>query len=539
VADQADQREQLVKDSVTGAAMSRRNVLTAGLGVAAGSLLLAACGGGSGGPTLAAATKGATGKAKKGGLLRIGRPIASSAETLDPAGSLSAYEYLGALYSRLVRSGTDGSSQPDLALTWESDRTASTWTFHLRQGVTFHDGKAFTAKDAVYTLTHILDKKTASPQAGVLSGFVEATGLQATDDHTLVVKLKQPHAEFPSLLTNYNCYVIPDGSAATIGKTGIGTGPFKLQSFTAGGKGVIAANPNYYGGAPNLDQIEFSTIADDQARLNALLAGQVDLLTQTPLNYASAKTVLASSALTVIADKNAQLNVLPMLTTVAPFKDVRVRQALKLAYDPTSVLTTAAQGKGVAGHDNPVLPTDANYLNYTVTPDPDKAKSLLKAAGQDGLQVKLYTSSYQSGFTPLALAFSDSVAKAGIKATVTNAAADSYYSQVWMKDPLCVSYWYTGRPIDQLLGQFFLSGSGYNETAWSNTQFDGLIASARKETDAAKRKTLYQDAQKLAIDESGLIVPYFSDRLTGMSKNVVNYAEHGFEFDYVNIGLKA
>ncbi|MCW2912628.1 MAG: peptide transporter binding protein [Actinomycetia bacterium] len=525
-----------MKHLVNSAGLSRRGVLGAGLGLAATSLL-AACGGGSG--TSTAAAKGATGVARKGGTLRIGRPPASSAETLDPASSLSAYEYLGALYNRLVKSGADGSSQPDLAQSWESDKTASTWTFHLRQGVTFHDGKAFTSKDAAYTIQHMLDKKTASPQAGVLSGFVDPAGLRTPDDHTLVVTLKQPHAEFPSLLTNYNCYVIPDGSAATIGRTGIGTGPFKLQSFTAAGKGVVVANKSYYEGAPNLDQIVFSSIADQQARLNALLADQVDLLAQTALDYASSKTVLASSKLTVVANKNATVNVLPMLSTAAPFTDVRVRQALKLAYDPASVLTTAAQGKGVVGHDNPVLPTDANYLNYSVTPDPGKAKSLLKAAGHEGLQIKLYTSSYQAGFTPLALAFADSVKQAGITANVTNAPADSYYTQVWMKRPLSVSYWYTGRPIDQLLGQFFLSGSDYNETAWKNPRFDGLIAAARKETDAAKRRALYQDAQKLGIDEGGLIVPFFSDRLTGMSKNVVNYAEHGFEFDYVHIGLKA
>ena len=103
----------------------------------------------------------------------------------------------------------------------------------------------------------------------------------------------------------------------------------------------------------------------------------------------------------------------------------------------------------------------------------------------------------------------------------------------------CVSYWYTGRPVDQLLNQIYRMGSGYDESLWSNSQFNGLLDSARRTVDPAKRKTLYQDAQKLMIEDDGTIIPFFADRTTGLSKQVLNYSEYGFEFDYLHIGFKA
>ena len=143
--------------------------------------------------------------------MRIARPPASTAETLDPASSLSAYEYLGALYSRLVKQAPDGSVAPDLATAWTVSPDAKTWTFTLRQGVTFHNGKAFTSADAAYTLKHIIDPKVGSPQAGVLTPFLSASDISTPDAHTLLVKLTSPNSEFAvTLLMNYNCYVIPD-----------------------------------------------------------------------------------------------------------------------------------------------------------------------------------------------------------------------------------------------------------------------------------------------------------------------------------------
>ncbi|MFJ1745380.1 ABC transporter substrate-binding protein [Streptomyces sp. NPDC088116] len=524
------------------AAMPRRSVLTAAAagGAALGaSWLLTGCSGAAPATAAHAVPSGApAGRPDRGGTLRIARPPASDAETLDPASALSAYEYLGALYNRLVRIGPDGDLAPDLAESWEPDDTARTWTFRLRRGVTFHHGRAFTSADAAYTLRHILDAATASPQAAVLAPLIDPKTLRTPDPHTLVVALKTPNAEFPSLLTHYNCYVVPEGSARSIGRTGIGTGPFKLASFTAAGPGRVTAYKDHWAGRPVLDAIDFYSVADMQARSNALLAGQVDLLSQTNLDFATARVVAASDRATIARAKDAQWYVLPMLTTEKPFTDVRVRQAMKLAYDPEHVLKVALQGAGTAGWDNPVPPIDPNHIATHPVHDPEKARHLLKKAGHERLAVDLYTSSYDPIFTPMALAYQESAARAGIRIKVKTAAADSYFTQIWMKKPLMATYWFTGRPIDQLLNQVFRGGSSYNETAWSDPAFDALLDRARRETDTGRRRELYGEAQTFVIEKGGAMTPMFADRLVGISRKVRGYAEYGFEFDYLGIGLK-
>ena len=140
--------------------------------------------------------------------------------------------------------------------------------------------------------------------------------------------------------------------------------------------------------------------------------------------------------------------------------------------------------------------------------------------------------------TPLALAYQDSVKAAGLSIEVKNAAADSYYSDIWLKKPFMTSWWSTARPIDQLLNQVYRGGSAWNESRWSNDTFAAILDSARKEADAAKRKQLYQDAQKVLIDDSGTIVPFFADRITGLSKKVVNFKAWGIDIDYVNLGIE-
>nr|WP_255465458.1 ABC transporter substrate-binding protein [Frigoribacterium sp. NBH87] len=340
----------------------------AGLGL----LTLAGCTPARSTPTIPEAA--ATGTAKRGGRLRIARPAASAAETLDSASSLSAYEYLGALYNRLVKLDEKGVTVPDLAEEWSATPDGVTWTFRLRRGVTFHDGRRFTAADAIYSIEHILDPATASPQGEVLAAMIGPGSMSAPDPLTLRFELLTANAEFPSLLTAYQCYVIPAGSAGEIGTTGIGTGPFKLSTFEPAGTGSVEAFDDHFAGRPVLDGIDFYSIQDTTARVNALLAGQIDLISQTNLDFATAQVVSASSTATVARSANAQWYTIPMLHTSAEFSDPLVRQAMKLAYDPQAIVDTALQGTGSPGWDNPVPPTQAVWLDEQRAYDPRKPR---------------------------------------------------------------------------------------------------------------------------------------------------------------------
>lgn len=510
--------------------IDRRGLL---LGVLGGGALagLTACGA----PALTLPDKARTGRARRGGTLRIARPAASSAETLDPASGLSAYEYLGALYNRLVRLDRRGETVPDLAAEWSSNADATVWDFRLRPGVRFHDGRRLTARDVRYTIKHILDPDVASPQAGPLAIIDE---VEVLDVLSVRFRLATPNAEFPSLLTAYQCYVIPEGSGGSIGRTGIGTGPFVLEEFTAAGRGVIRANEEYFDGRATLDRIEFISVQDTSARVNALLAKQVDLLSQTNLDNPTARVVANSPGTTVARVANAQWYTIPMLATSREFKDPLMRKAMKLAYDPQAVLDTALQGTGTAGWDNPVPPGLNAHLEHRREHDPEKARAILKRIGREGFTTKLYTSAYEPNFAAMAVAYADQVKAAGIDLQITNVAADSYYTQQWMKVPLMVSYWFTGRPVDQLLNQIFRSGSSYNESAWSDKRFDQLLDAARADTNEASRRQKYEDAQRIVIDDGAGMTPMFGDRLVGMTDEVINYDEYGFELDYLALGLR-
>lgn len=513
--------------------VSRRTLLQGALaGLAVGGLA------GCGAPELDVPKSAARGAAAQGGTLRIARPAASAAETLDPASSLSAYEYLGAIYNRLVKLDPEGNTIPDLATEWSSSSDATQWLFKLRTGVTFHDGRPLTARDVRYTVQHILDPDTASPQAGTLSTMIGPNRVDAVDDSTVRFRLKTPNAEFPSLLTAYQCYIIPDGSADTIGSTGIGTGPFRLDSYRPAGAGSVVANEDYFDGRAVLDRIEFFSIQDTSARVNSLLSSQVDLLSQTNMDDATARVVIGSRGTTVARVPNAQWYTMPMLATSKEFKDPVVRKAMKLAYDSDTLLQTAIQGTGSGGWDNPVPPTMAARAPGQRPYDPDQARALLKRAGRDGFRVPIYTSAYEPNLTPIAVAYAEQMRKVGVDLRITNVSADSYYTTVWMSKPLMVSYWYTGRPVDQLLNQIFRSGSSYNESAWSNKRFDQMLNSARADTNDESRRAKYQDAQQIIVDDGADMTPIFGDRIVGLSDRVVNYKEYGFEFDYLNIGLK-
>lgn len=296
---------------------SRRDVLRwAGVGglAAAGLAGLTGCSQAQGPVQLP--VEAAKGTPARGGRLRMARPANSRAETLDSAASLSAYEYLGALYNRLVRLDEAGNPVPDLAAEWDVTPDARRWTFRMRDGVHFHDGRPFTSRDAAFTLAHILDPAVGSPQAGVLTSVMTAESISAPDPTTLVVDLTAPHSDLPSLLTAYQCYVVPDGSTTEqINTSGIGTGPFRLSHFRPGGRGSVEAFDDHFAGRPVLDGIDFYSIQDTQARVNALMADQIDLISQTNLDFATAQVVAASSAATIARVTNGQWYTIPLLGT--------------------------------------------------------------------------------------------------------------------------------------------------------------------------------------------------------------------------------
>ncbi len=450
--------------------------------------------------------------------------------SFDPASPIRFLPAIYFVYDRLVGLDENGLPVPELAASWEADETAQKWTFKLREGVMFHDGKPFTSADVAYTFEHIFDPELESPVASALD-IVDAEALETPDDLTVVFNLKSGHADFPLLLVDYRARMIREGSLDTIEENPIGTGPYKLERFDYDGTTVFVVNDDYWAGPPGLAVIEVIAMADSEARVQALLADQIDFIEE-----------LGPEQLAMFEDDpNYVIREVPtgywqnfvMNVTLPPFDDVLVRQAMKLVVDRQEIIDVVLQGHGSMAYDHPVWPGDPYFLELDLPQDIEKAKELLDEAGYpDGLTVELYVSDIDSFMIPIAVVYKEQAAKAGINVEIKQVPADGFWDQVWMVEPFCGSHW-GQRPADQILNEAFRCEASWNETFWCDEVFEQLLDDARKELDLAKRTVLYQRAQQLLADEGGEIVFLFKNEIDVMNARVKGMPLDKFDYDNI------
>ncbi|GLR90278.1 ABC transporter substrate-binding protein [Bradyrhizobium iriomotense] len=443
-------------------------------------------------------------------------------ESLDPISPTRFFEANQMIYDQLVRAGPDGQPNPALAIAWSSSPDLAEWTFKLRSGVRFSNGEPFTAQDAAYSLQRILSPKLASPVRSVL-GIMDS--IEARDDMTLSVKLKQADADFPIVLTDYRVRIVSSKAAGgdldAVNDSGIGTGPFKVSKLDQRGTTVLAANPDYWDGKPGVAEVDIMAIADQDARNQALLAGQIDITEVTPGEIG----LFSSNAKFIVQRVPAGLwNPIVMRTDTSPFNDVRVRKALRMLADRQSLLSlVVGEGNGAVACDAPVWPGDPYYNSSLSCPaDPEGAKKLLGEAGYPrGLTVDLYTSAAQPIMVPLAEAYQAQAAKAGVKVNVRVVPVDGYWSTTWMTPnrPFVVGNW-AQRPAAQVLNEVFRSGAKWNETAWNCPDFDALLDEARRSGTIDERKALYAKAQAILAEEGGAFIPFFRNEIRVYSSSL-------------------
>lgn len=472
----------------------------------------------------APATGAATGSGETGanrGILRVPHfLVRDGAESLDPASpnEFSYANYL--LYDRLVALNAKGVLEPELATKWEANADATAWTFILREGVTFHDGSAFDSADVAYTFAHILDPETKSRAARTLSLI---TGTETPDPQTIIFHLEPGHADFPLLLSSRPTAIIPADSGATIGTTGIGTGPFKLVTLDAEGTTVFTANDAYWRGAPGLAGVEMPAIADSEARTLALQAGQIDVLLQA--GPTAAELFADSADYDVLSFPTGTWIGLSMRTDMPPFDDVRVRQAIRLVVDRQAMVDLILKGAGTVSCDTPVDPSDPYRWNPEggCPPDIEGTKALLAEAGYaDGLNLTLFTSNVLPNLVPMGEIFQQQAAAAGIKVELKVVPPDSFFSETAVKEAFITTGW-LGRPTDEMLNLVFRSTSPLNEAKFVSADFDKLLDEARQAQDLAERTKLYQEAQQLVAREGGHMIAMHINETTIVSKAVANF----------------
>ncbi|MEP7102634.1 MAG: ABC transporter substrate-binding protein [Burkholderiales bacterium] len=488
---------------------SRRDVLAM---LMAGGMQATLAGGLS---TLALSAHAAT--PKRGGRIRVAGATAAITDTLDPAKMSNQTDYCrgSMLYNGLTSLDGSLTPQPALAESFDS-KDAKVWVFKLRKDVKFHDGKALTPADVVFSVMRHKDAATAS-KAKALADQIDT--VKASGANEVTVTLSAPNADLPVILGTFHFAIVKDGT--TDFSTGIGTGPYKLKEFKPGVRSIAVRNEAYWKpGKPYLDEIEFVGIGDEGARVNALLSGDLDLVGS--VNPRSVDRIKGTAGFSVFSTQSGQYSDLIMRKDVGPGTNPDFILAMKHLIDRDQVRKSVALGHAVLGNDQPIDPT--NRFHFAGLPqrpyDLDKAKFHLKKSGVGEAAVPVVTSPAALYSVEMALVMQQSAQKIGLNLDVKRMPADGYWANHWLNSQVGFGNVNPRPSADTLLTLFYKSDAAWNESRFKSEKFDQLLVASRAETDAAKRKQQYADMQVMIHEQAGTAIPLFLASLDGHSNKL-------------------
>jgi peptide/nickel transport system substrate-binding protein len=525
-------------DELVAGRISRRQFVRKGavLGMSTGLMgaVLAACGGankvGSSSASSSGSGSGSSGTPVKGGTLKLATQAPAAAVnplTVSDAGGLCMLAQTGEFLT--FDNNMALQLQPMLATSWKPSQGGKVWTFTLRPGVKFHNGQPLTADDVVYTMQQLADPKNASNALSTFAGVLNPSGVMKVDSSTVAFHLEAPNGNFPYLVSsdNYNAIIVPKGTDfAKWPSTFIGTGPFKLQSFTANQSANFVANPSYWGGAPHLSSTAFTFYSSQSPQILALQGGQVDVIVQFVPQGAS--SLLNSSSYNVIKLKSANHRELSMRNDQAPFTDARVRQAIALSLNRPAMVSALLNGAGAVGNDSPFAPkfpsTDTSVPQRTQ--DIAKAKQLLAAAGHPhGFSTTLTTEQYEE-IPAMATVIAQAAKAIGVNVGLKVETQSNYYGKStfgnsdWLDATMSlVDYGDRGVP-NVFLDAPLLSKGTWNAAHFKNPQYDSLVKQYTAAVDLQTQKTIAGKIETLLLAETPLVIPYFIDGLTASTPGV-------------------
>lgn len=395
------------------------------------------------------------------------------------------------------------------------------WTIRVRPGIEFHNGKTLGADDVIFSLQRMVDPKLGLFGGAALSS-VDPKGIKKLDKRSVRLTLKRKDVTILDALAQYVAGIVPVGySRHAIGKANpnVGTGAYKLQSFSPGQQSVHIRNPNYWrSGQPYFDKVVIIDFPDDTARVNALLGGQIDAAASIP--PAQVTVIGSHSGTKVLESPTAQWTPICMRVDTAPFNDVRVRQAMRLIADRPQMVAQALAGHGHIGNDV-YAPFDEAFDHALPQRHQDiaQAKSLLKAAGQSNLTVDLQSTNGALGMNEGAQVFAQQAKAAGVNINVKILDSGAFYGTQYLKWTFSTDFWGTRNYLSQVAAGS-LPTSPYNETHWPDTadkKFLSLYTEALQTVDRNKRFAIEHEMQMLEYNKGGYVIWGFSDFLDGYS----------------------
>jgi len=463
-----------------------------------------------------------------GGILKVG--LQADPTALDPhKQSLTAiWHVIEHIYNGLTRITTpDLTIEPSLAEGWEISEDGLSYMFVLRDGVTFHDGTPLKASDVKFTFERLVDPATASTSASELASM---KSIEVNDDRTVVITLTAPDAAFlttlaqPALVIYSEAFVRANNN--DISQVAMGTGPFKFVEYVPNTRIVLEKNPDYWEeGLPYLDGIEMTIAADDTSRTAAIVSGAVDFIEYVPLR--DVDSLQQDPNLALAGETNNNIRFIGFNLTKEPFDDPLVRQAIAAVVDREAML-----GPTVFGHGTPVealfpatfwaaLPEEAQ------PPDIERAKALMEEAGHaDGFSTTITSWSQYSFLSNAAVVLQEQLRQIGIEAELNLVENATMFDQVY-SDNRTFDIAVTGESAfvdpNTLILPNFKTGESSNFTSYSNEDVDALIEQGIATTDQEERTTIYQELQKILLEDLPWINLFVANQYEAMKANVKGY----------------
>ncbi len=447
--------------------------------------------------------------------------IGGDPDQLDPHTTTSSFAFtvLENVYDTLVQPGDDLTPEPALAESWETSDDLLTWTFTLRDGVTFHDGSALTADDVVASFERIAEEGQNAFRLDAVDSFA------APDDTTVVMELNRPA---PNLLDQVGAFkgmaivsaaAIEDG---TVGDEPNGTGPFSFVSFSPGDNVVLEANPDYWGEGPFLDGIEFQVIPDESVKVTNLETGEVDWIDSVPPQQIDQLEADPDIEMSQVAGNDYWY--LSLNNAREPFDDVDVRRAIAFALNIDDI-TEAANFDAATPNETAIPETSFWFLDYApYGHDPDQAQALLDDAGVSDLTIDLMVTNEFPETVTAAQVIASQLGEVGIEVDIRIEDFSTWLAEQGDGNFDAFALGWLGNidPDDFYYAQHHSEGVN-NFQGFADDEVDELLDAAREETDEDARKALYDQAATRIVDLASYIYFYNPDILEAWSPEVQGY----------------
>jgi peptide/nickel transport system substrate-binding protein len=480
-----------------------------------------------------------SGTPKQGGIFRVAMEV----QKMDDPATYSWTQMSNQtrhIAEYLAITGPDNVTRPMLAESWEASDDLKTWTFHLRQGVLWHNGEEFVADHVVWNIERWVNPDLGSSNIG-LSTFASMDSVEAVDKHTVRLNLNKPVLSAPEDCYNYPTVILHPSFKAPFSDNPIGTGPFTLGEPLAVGDRCILKRITqttdgkefeYWGGDVYLDEIHYYHFdADNQ--LTAFASGEVDSIYAFGIEQYEFAEALDGE---IVPARTAQTVCCRFHVQDEPFSNKKLRQAIIKATDNTVYRDFVFQGRGDVGENHHVAPVHPEYFQLPpLQRDVEAAKALLVEAGHpDGIDLTIEVGNTQGPWEQtLCELWRDQLSEAGINLNINVIPASKYW-EIWTATPLGCTAW-THRPLGTMaLSLAYRTGVPWNETGYSNPEFEAALDDAEATLDVAERTAKMEKVEKILQDDAIMVQAVWRPVFTIISNQVKDYPAHPTQYHQFN-----